>query len=263
MAKSQKPVRSRSQSRSPMLRQRWARMGCGGIMMAALVALVALQFVSDGHEHRHLPAPHGGLLVPIGTDRNHFHAEVVIGPTGVIDLYTLGAEPFPPVAVEPQHVMVRILPEGGEGVPLVLRPAPEAGPPDGPTSRFRGRIPPDLLGRRLFFQVSEIALGEGRFDFTFTSQSSLFEAEYATKVEEELRRFYLTPGGKYTPADITASNRQSPAIRYRGERAGRLMPAQPGERVCPVTRMKPDARFNWMVSSGVGAPAPAPRLQGR
>jgi hypothetical protein len=222
-------------------------------MIVALLVLITLQFVPDEHDrsHAHSPAPHGGLVIPIGSGRNHFHAEAVIGPTGVIELYTLGADPFSAVPVEPQHLAIDVLTDGGESVPMVLRPAPESGPPDGPTTRFLGRIPPDLLGRRLTFRVPDFSMGDERFEFALQWQSSISEAEHAAHVAKEQQRLYLTPGGRYTEADINTTERQTAVKRYRGQRARRLVPAQKGERMCPVTRMKPDERFVWTVGGKV------------
>ena len=236
-------------------RQMWAKWGCGGLTAAALVGLIALQFVPtqpdpDG-PHGHPPAPHGGLVVPIGTGKAHYHAEVVIGPTGAIDLYTLGPDPYPPIPVDPQHLVADVLPaEGPEAVPVALRPAPESGPPDGPTARFRGRLPPDLLGQKLSFRVPELLIDGERFTFDFDWQSALSADEHAARVADEQRRLYLTAGGRYTGADVRAAGGKTAVERYRGFRVRRLVRALPGDRVCPVTRMKADDGITWTVGGG-------------
>jgi hypothetical protein len=255
MAKSRKPARTRTtRNIGVRRRERLVRLGCGTLTAVGLVVIIALQFVPAPHApteegHHHPPPPHGGFVVPIGIGRAHYHTEWVIGPTGAVEVYTLGPDPFPPGVVEPQHLAVDVLSEdAAESVPVLLRPAPESGPPDGPTARFLGRLPPDLLGKRLTFRVPELIVGGERFTFTTTWQSSRPAAEHAALVAAEQERIYRTPGGRYTEADIQSAGRRSAVEQYRAYRGHRLVPARAGEPVCPVTRMKADNTLTWTVS---------------
>jgi hypothetical protein len=257
MAKSRKRSRGRlgrtDRASTVRRRERFVRLGCGVLTALCLVVLVVLQFVPPPHAqpeetHAHPPPPHGGFVVPIGTERAHYHAEWVVGPTGAIELHMLGPDPFPPLAVDPQHVTVDVLADHvEESVPVILRPAPESGPPDGPTSRFLGRLPPDLLGRRLTFRVPELVVGEQRLTFTTTWQSTRPPAEHAALVAAEQDRVYRTPAGRYTEGDIVAAGRKTAVERYRSYRGHRLVPAKAGEAKCPVTRMKADTALSWTV----------------
>jgi hypothetical protein len=95
--------------------------------------------------------------------------------------------------------------------------------------------------------VPELLIEGERFTFTFDWQSPMSVEEHAAQVAEEQRRLYLTPAGRYTEADITAAGRQTAVGQYRGYRVRRLVQAGPGERFCPITRMKCDDGITWIV----------------
>jgi hypothetical protein len=74
------------------------------------------------------------------------------------------------------------------------------------------------------------------------------EAEMpASLAEIEQREVHLSPGGKYTEADIEANGRTVPSHKYRGFQARHDYHPQPGDRLCPVTRTKADPRCTWSV----------------
>jgi hypothetical protein len=65
--------------------------------------------------------------------------------------------------------------------------------------------------------------------------------------EAEERELYLTPGGRYTLADIEANGRTVPSEQYRGFRARHEINPRPGDRLCPVTRTKASSACTWIV----------------
>jgi hypothetical protein len=65
--------------------------------------------------------------------------------------------------------------------------------------------------------------------------------------EEEERELYLTPGGRYTLADIEANGRAVPSRQYRGFRARHDFRPLPGDVLCPVTRTKANSACTWIV----------------
>jgi hypothetical protein len=65
--------------------------------------------------------------------------------------------------------------------------------------------------------------------------------------EAEQRELHLTPGGKYTSADIEANNRQLPSEKFRSFQARHEFNPKPGDRLCPVTRTKANPRCVWTI----------------
>jgi hypothetical protein len=61
------------------------------------------------------------------------------------------------------------------------------------------------------------------------------------------RRLYLTPGGRYTAADIAINGPILPAQRFRGIESMHDMHPQPGDRLCPITGTRASPRFTWIV----------------
>jgi hypothetical protein len=61
------------------------------------------------------------------------------------------------------------------------------------------------------------------------------------------RRLYLTPGGRYTAADIAINGGPLPSQRFRYIESRHDMHPQPGDRLCPVTGTRASPRFTWIV----------------
>lgn len=64
---------------------------------------------------------------------------------------------------------------------------------------------------------------------------------------EAARELYLSPGGLYTTADITANGGVTAAQKYQGFQSEHDFAPRPGDRVCPVTRTKANPRCTWVV----------------
>jgi len=62
----------------------------------------------------------------------------------------------------------------------------------------------------------------------------------------ELRTLYAAPSGRYTAVDIAANGTLPPSRKYEGLIA-RHRHAAVGERICPVTGNRADARFAWLI----------------
>jgi hypothetical protein len=69
----------------------------------------------------------------------------------------------------------------------------------------------------------------------------------AAMANDEERRLFQSPGGKYTLADIAANGNQLPSEKYRGFRAVHDYQPRPGDRLCPVTRTKANSACTWIV----------------
>jgi hypothetical protein len=62
------------------------------------------------------------------------------------------------------------------------------------------------------------------------------------------RRLYLTPGGRYTAADIEANGSLLPSQRFRHVRVEHHIHTQPFDRLCPITRTRANPSFTWVVA---------------
>ena len=67
----------------------------------------------------------------------------------------------------------------------------------------------------------------------------------------EEQELHLSPGGKYTEADIEANGRTVPSQKYRGFQARHDYDPLIGDRVCPVTRTKANESCTWTINGHV------------
>lgn len=58
---------------------------------------------------------------------------------------------------------------------------------------------------------------------------------------------FLTPGGKYTEADIAANGRTVPSIRFRGIKSAHDDKPKADDPVCPISGTKANPLFAWTV----------------
>ncbi|MFM8400926.1 MAG: hypothetical protein ACKOAH_24125, partial [Pirellula sp.] len=63
--------------------------------------------------------------------------------------------------------------------------------------------------------------------------------------EEE--SLYLTPGGKYTTADIEANGKTIPSIKFKGIRSNHDDKPMPGDKICPISKTKANEQFVWVI----------------
>lgn len=224
--------------------------GCGVLTAVAFVVLVGSQLVRLGDKnHVHPPAPHGGQVVALGRGDAHYHAELVVEPTGVARLYPLGKNLSDPVPVESQFIIARARPAGsGEEHEFVFRPDPSAVAADGRATAFLGRLPGDAVAARVAIWVNGLRIRGEAFDFEVGWDTGRPDEEVRAAYEADQRRIYLTAGGKYTEADIAASGRTTAAAKYHGHRAAHGEAARPGERVCPITGFRSMAALVWPVA---------------
>jgi hypothetical protein len=65
--------------------------------------------------------------------------------------------------------------------------------------------------------------------------------------ESDERDLHLTPGGRYTLADVDANGRALPSVKYRGFQARHDRHPKPGYPLCPVTRTKASPNCSWVI----------------
>lgn len=201
----------------------------------------------DEHAHQ---SQHGGIVVPIG--RDNYHAEAVFEKGGTLRLYLLGADESKIQETEARPLDAYAKAAGdAEAEKFVLKPEPQPGDAPGRTSLFVGQLPKALAGKNVEVTIPNVTIEGGRFRIGFQSvpaQTAHAEAGMpAARAADEADKLFLTPGGKYTEADIAANGKTVPAVKFRGIRATHDTDPKPGEPICPVTDTKASPKFTWVI----------------
>ena len=201
----------------------------------------------DDEEHGHKPGLHGGILVSLG--RDSYHAEAVFEAGGKLRLYLLGQDETRVMDVEKQVLKAFARQdEAAAASPFTLEPEPQEGDAEGRTSQFVGVLPEGLAGQGVEVTIPNLAIAGERFRLGFGSVASRRAESMPDRVAtDEESVLYLTAGGKYTQADIDANGRVTASTKFRGVKSLHDMSPQPGDRICPVTRTKANAKFTWIV----------------
>lgn len=218
--------------------------GCG--TQAPKVAQNKPAAKSDDHAHK--PAAHGGIIVEVG--RDNYHAEAVFEKGGTLRLYTLGQDEakVQEVAAKPLEAYAKA--EGAlEASQFVLEPKPQTGDKPGMTSLFVGTLPKDLHGKHVEVTIPNVVIGDGRFRIAFSSNPPKSDDhEMPNKIEDEAeKKLYLTPGGKYTEADIKANGNQTASQKFKGVKAQHDLKPKAGDMLCPITKTKANPKFTWII----------------
>jgi hypothetical protein len=204
-------------------------------------------------EHGHKPSAHGGTVVAIG--RDSYHAEAVFEKGGRLRLYTLGRDEARVQEVEARPLTAFAKSAGDtEAAEFTLAPEPQPGDAPGQTSRFTGPLPAGLAGKPVEVTVPNLAIGGERFRVSFASAAAEPTAGHdlpAKVTDDAERRLYLTPGGRYTAADIRANGAVTASEKFRGIMASHDMKPRPGDKLCPVTMTKANPKFSWVVGGAV------------
>ena len=202
---------------------------------------------TDGGDHGHKASAHGGILVPIGSDS--YHAEAVFEKGGILRLFTLGQNEAAVLEVEAQPLTGYVKIEGGmESESFILAPKPQAGDKAGMTSLFVGHLPKEMAGKKLDVTIPAIRIGTDRFRIAFKSTPDAGGHDMPSKVaDEEEKKLYLTPGGKYTEADIKANGTVTASQKFKGFKATHDLKPKTGDKICPVTLTLANSKFSWVV----------------
>jgi roadblock/LC7 domain-containing protein len=87
-----------------------------------------------------------------------------------------------------------------------------------------------------------------RFRLGFRSAPEQHDEGMPNKVaNDEERKLYLTPGGKYTEADIKANGNVTASMKFKGLKSSHDMFPKAGDKICPVTKTKANPQFTWVV----------------
>lgn len=221
--------------------------GCNGPADTAVPPPAAKPGPDAGGDHAHKPGRHGGLIVEIG--RDSYHAEVVFEKDGVIRFYTLGPDEAKVVEVEADPLTAYAKPDGGaEATSFVFKAEPQPGDAPGKTSQFVGKLPRDLWGKAAEVTIPSVRIGGERFRVGFSSAPAGHADAPPRKVADDAERaLYLTPGGKYTAADIQANGAKTATEKFKGVPATHNLKPKAGDRLCPVTLTQANPAFVWVV----------------
>lgn len=221
------------------------------------LAMAAVPFTASASEsvaaehddHEHGVGLHGGLIVPLG--RDSYHVEPVFEGDGVLRLYLLGADETRIQETQRQTLTAYVKPVGGrETVSMKLESDPQQGDAEEKTSRFTGTLPTELRGIPLEVTIPNMRIEGERFRLGFTSAPP---AEHGGAVmpkalaDDESAKLFLTPGGKYTEADIAANGRLTAMQKFKGFQAKHDVNPKPGDRLCPITDTKANPLCSWVV----------------
>ena len=228
-------------------------LGCGGPLKEPAGKTDA-RAVAKHDDHLHQPSAHGGLIVPLGSDK--YHAEAVFEAGGALRLYTLGQDESVVKEIDEQTLDGHIKPAGGAlWTAIALKPTPQPGDAKGKTSQFTGRIPVELVGKHVIAKFAAIRIGKERYRVAFESGAhgedgahredhAAMPAKVPASDEEKL---YLTPGGLYTEADIAANGRVVASAKFKGLKANHDAKPVAGDKLCPVSMTKASPQFSWVI----------------
>lgn len=215
---------------------------------SSATASAAAAPTAKAEEHGHKPGGHGGIIVEIG--RDSYHAEAVFEKGATLRLYTLGKDEAKIQEVDSQVLTAYVKSEGGsESVSFQLQPVPQAGDADGKTSQFLGRLPKELAGQRLEVTIPSIRIAGERFRLGFASANEAHaDADMPSGISaEEEKDLYLTPGGKYTEADIKANGNTTAAQKFKGIKSKHNAKPKPGDKICPISMTLANPKFTWVI----------------
>lgn len=195
------------------------------------------------------------------------HVEMQLAPNGRLRLYFYGERERQLAPVPALGMEMEILPIGENPLVVTLQPRPYPGEAEGSASRYEGTFsstslsgtpgaaltlpyagrtyrvqwrPENLIGAQNAHNPdgSDVAMPTPLADTASTERGQPTEAE---------RALFLTPGGKYTQADIVANGNTVAALKYRGQMASHNQNPKPGDYLCPVTRTVANPRFTWII----------------
>jgi hypothetical protein len=214
--------------------------GCGQSENGAPLAASATP--KPEFEHGHTSGDHGGSVVAVDTG-DSYHAEAVVEESGRVRIYILGRETNRVAEADAKDVKGYLQPTDGNATEVVFRPDRQEGDAPGKTSQFVGETPKSLRGQSLAVTVQNLSFDGQRYRVAFAAH----EPAQATAVSAADRAAYLSPGGKYTAADVAANGGVTPAEKFRGFEPSHNLKPKAGERICPVTLTKANPKCTWIV----------------
>jgi len=205
--------------------------------------------MAEGEEHIHPPGSHGGTMISLG--RDSYHVEVVCDSEGAIRLYTLGQDETRVIDIESQSLQgfIKTL-DSTDAQSISFEPSPQAGDGEGKTSLFIAKTPTDFSGKPLEVTIPNIRIEGERFRLSFQTKNS--EHSDSPSMPDKMgsdseRELYLTPGGRYTAADIAANGSKTASEKFKGIKSEHDKKPEPGDKLCPISGTKANSNFTWII----------------
>lgn len=201
--------------------------------------------------HERTPHAHqnarGGVVQSVG---NH-HVELLREQGGKIHLFLLGEDERELRPASAAKITAYVRPDGAtESLPLELSAAPQPGEPAGFASAFTGTLPPAMRSSHAVLSCT-LPLSDRVYRVHFSlepaephEETPAMPAALPSDVQSTL---YRNPAGGYSRADIEANGLAAPQEKYRSMTPRHNPRPARGERVCPITQTKADARFSWII----------------
>jgi hypothetical protein len=200
-------------------------------------------------EHGHKAGAHGGIMVSLG--RDSYHVEAVVESDGTIRLYTLGQDETRVIDVESQSLKGFVKADGdADSKSIAFEPSPQDGDAENRTSLFVGKLPTELIGQKLEVTIPNIRIAGERFRLGFQSgqEAHADSPEMPDKLADDAEReLYLTPGGRYTAADVAANGNVTASQKFKGIKSTHDMRPKVGDMLCPVSGTKANPEFTWII----------------
>lgn len=226
------------------------RLACGcSALIACVVLFEPLLPAAEHGDHEHGTGANGGLIVPLG--RESYHIEPVFEPGGVLRLYLLGADETRVQETQRQTLKAFVKQAGSrETVPLDINAEPQEGDAEGMTSRFKGVLPDSLRDMPVEVMIPNLRIDGERFRVGFSSATPEPEAHSSMPAplgDDASDTLFLTPGGKYTEADIEANGRVTAKQKFKTFMAKHDMHPRVGDLICPITETKANPACAWVI----------------
>jgi hypothetical protein len=208
-----------------------------------LAAPTASVHGAGAHTHQSL---HGGLVESVGNN----HVEAVFDTQGGVRVYVLGLDETQMYPISAPELQADIQsPNASQVTSLTLHAAPQFGETAGHASQFIGTLPTELRRQPLSITLNvplDGRLYRVRLESGAHSEPAM-PTNLADRSPEAERKLFLTPGGKYTQADIAANGNTVPSLKYADFVATHNMNPQKGDRLCPITNTLANPNLTWIV----------------
>ena len=208
-------------------------------------------------DHGHGAGPNGGVIFDLG--KHHAEFTVDHDKKECVVLVLSGDEKdIKPMAVAATEFTLTTKPaktKAGKAVPpmtIKLLPADAKGgkatkfvgsdPGLGTVADFEGTVVGEIDGKPSQGEFKE----EGHDEKQVGATDDHGRPVVHTPSDEE-SKLYLTPGGVYTAADITANGNTTVSAKYKTLKVAHDLKPKVGDKLCPVTLTKSNPDLTWVI----------------
>ena len=205
--------------------------------------------------------PHGVWPFRVQPFGDRF-VEVRAGTQGSLRLFFMGGANKDYTPLDVSTLEGEVISASGDASPVTLRAVPIKGVSGKGSWLYEGQAPMErvqtnkwgLYGLRITVPYSGVNHSvvwrpEQTSAWIDTRHSAsggdvVMPSALSSEVE---RKLFLTPGGKYTGADIAANGNAVASVRYRGIMAAHSLKPKKGSLICPITNTLANPQFTWII----------------